>query len=182
MNYRLFVFLVFILMLLSSCMSRRTRQFIVPEEIGITEVTAGGWILTPPRVVAFKDMIKLDDIKDTTMFWITLEAKHRQSEEQPVNSDLLIDSVMVSFIGFDSAYWRKPTRVAPFGQESWKYACKAFNFFGDQGVVIPMNVDSIYLDFTAVVLDKTDSSVVKYPVHFTLVREEKALKVPFLRE
>lgn len=169
------------LLLAAGCSTRRTRQFIVTDA-RIEGFRAGDWLISRPAVVAFKDVIDLEDISDTTMFWISMRAKRPKAADSDNTYDLVIDSIKVSFIPDGGEYWRKPTRSAPYGTDKDKFARKAFDFFGDQGIVIPSGVDSILVEFDAFALDGRGTVLVKAPVAVRMVREENKLKVPLLQE
>ena len=161
------------------CSKRRTRQFIVPEA-ATDGFTAGEWVLEAPSVVAFKDVIKLDDIQDTTMFWVSLRAHRPRPNNSTSDIDLNIDSVSVTFLPENIVYWRTPTRASQYGRPDDKEIKKLFDFFGDQGIVIPEGVDTILLGFDAVAVDGQNSST--YAMAFKMVREEQTLKVPLLQQ
>ncbi len=178
---RKIILLLVIISLVGSlgCSKRRTRQFIVPEtsEEGFA---VGEWTLEPPAVIAFKDVIKLDGLDDTTMFWVSMRA-HRPRPVSPGSDvDLVIDSVCVVFIRDSSTYWRIPTRAAQYGTPDDKQTHKVFDFFGDQGIVIPAGIDSIILRFDAVSVNGEKRTM--HPMEFRMVRDEQMLKVPLLQQ
>ena len=161
------------------CSRRRTRQFIVPEaaEEGYT---VGEWTLEPPAVVAFKDVIKLDGIDDTTMFWVSLRAHRLRPKNPESDVDLIVDSVNVLFLPDNSTYWRIPTRAAKYGTPGSEEINKVFDFFGDQGIVIPSGIDIILLRFDAVSVAGENRTT--HPMEFRMIREEQMLKVPLLQQ
>lgn len=177
-NACLVVALALFAVLSSGCSPRRTRQFVVADH-GSESVQVDGWSIEPPRVVAFKDAAKLDNIPDTTMFWITIRAKHPISNLGSPNTDLIIDSALVTFLSSGKKHWRLPTRAAAFGLPEWEYRHKVFDFYGGSGLVIPMSVDSIMLEFDAVLTGKPDSSISVQPVRFVMVRDEDSANLPF---
>lgn len=173
--------LALLMVLPGGCSRRRTRQFVVPESPpGVLE--AGEWQIDPPTVVAFKDAVNLADIADTTMFWVTMRAKRLNTGSPGSNADLLIDSISISFAGDNTRYWRSPTRVAPYGSPGDDYTRKIFDFFGDQGIVIPAGIDTIVVAFDATVLSDGGEAKESYPFRVELVRDEISRKVPLLRE
>jgi hypothetical protein len=175
------VMLLAMLVLATGCSKRRTRQFVVPD-VKVEGYKAGDWLISKPAVIAFKDVIDLKDISDTTMFWISMRAKTPRESESDAAPDLVIDSIKVSFIPDGGEYWRKPTRSAPYGTPEDKFARKAFDFFGDQGIVIPAQIDSILVEFDAFALDGQGQIITVAPIAIRMVREEKQLSVPLLQE
>ncbi len=180
MPKRLLVLLVLSMILAAGCSKRRTRQFIIsdPPTAGFK---AGEWTIAPPSVVAFKDVVDLDGIEDTTMFWISLRASRPASGDVVANEDLTIDSVKVSFLPDGEEFWRKPTRAAPYGGLGEAFIRKIFDFFGDQGIVIPNGVDRIMIEFEAIETGGNQEPQV-HPVRIEMIRDESALKVPLLQQ
>ena len=172
MTKKLSLLLLVAVLIAVSCSSRRTRQFIA-EDPPDNSLQAGQWVIDLPSVIAFKDIVNLDKIADTTMFWVSMRAKKLRGLSQ---DDLSIDSIKVSFLPGEEYYWRYPTRMAPYDAKGDKYVRKTFEFFGDQGIVIPIGVDQIFLEFEAVTSD------IKHPFKLKMVRDEKAAKVPLLRQ
>lgn len=175
------VALVILLMLASGCSRRRTRQFIVADA-PTQSYEAGQWQIDPPSVVAFKDIVDLKSISDTSMFWVSLRAKRLRASEAISGPGLRIDSVCITFADDTSRYWRKPTRVAPYDAPGDDYERKIFDFFGDQGIVIPAAIDTIIVTFEALVAPGGDQETERYPLQIRMVRDEKALRVPLLQE
>lgn len=177
------VALIFVITLVvsMSCSHLRTRQFIIIDNKS-AEFDAGSWTIEPPRLVAFKNVIKLENIADTNTFWIAIKARHIRSEADTAKTDLVIDSVRVSLIPSGEHYWRKPTRIIPYEPPGSKFFYKAFDFYRDQGIVIPLGIDSVLLDFKAVLINNVDSALTEYPVRFKMVRDERTVQVPLLRQ
>ncbi|UCE25067.1 MAG: hypothetical protein JSU74_03185 [Candidatus Zixiibacteriota bacterium] len=180
MPKRLLVLCLLSLILAAGCSKRRTRQFIIcdPPTAGFK---AGEWTIAPPSVVAFKDVVNLDAIADTTMFWISLRASKPVSGDVPAGDDLIIDSVKVSFLPDGGEYWRIPTRAAPYSGAGEACLRKAFDFFGDQGIVIPAGVDRILVEFEAIATG-SDREKQTHPVRIEMMRDEAALRVPLLQQ
>jgi hypothetical protein len=178
---RVAILLILILLSLVACSKRRTRQFIVPDTKAVGS-QAGAWTIAPPSVVAFRDVIDLDDISDTTMFWISFRAKKARTDEAIDQSDLIIDSVRISFRPDGAEFWRSPTRVASYGSDTEAFIRKAFDFFGDQGIVIPAGVDTIIVQFEALTRNEEGSLDGNYPIVVEMVRDESSLRVPLLQQ
>jgi len=175
------VTLAVLLVLSSGCSRRRTRQFIIVEP-PTQGFHAGEWEIEPPSVVAFKDIVKLKRITDTTMFWVSMRAKRLRSAELGAGSDLRIDSVSITFAGDTSQYWRTPTRVAPYDAPGDDYERKLFDFFGDQGIVIPTGIDTIVVAFDAVAVPEGGESAEAFPIRVQMVRDEKSLRMLLLQQ
>ncbi len=178
---RISALLLLLVMAAGGCSERRTRQF-VPAEAQSASLQAGSWVISMPRVVAFKDVIDIKDISDTTMFWISMRAARLKGDASDPAADIRIDSLKVSFLPDGGEYWRKPTRSVAYGDPDEKYLRKAFDFFGDQGIVIPAGIDSILVEFSVLGMDDRGASVVSYPFEIRMVRDETALKVPLLQQ
>lgn len=182
MTYKYAIVSLAVLLVLSSgCSRRRTRQFIITEPPA-QGLAAGQWEIDPPSVVAFKDVVDVKHLADTTMFWVSLRARRLRSAETEESPDLLIDSISITFAGDTSRYWRRPTRVAPYEVPGDDYARKIFDFFGDQGIVIPANIDTIMVAFDAVTVSPGGGDSAKYPIQVQMIRDEESLRVPLLRQ
>ncbi len=92
---------------------------------------------------------------------------------------LSIDSVGLEFIEIDSTVWRTPTRVVPYKQ-SKDQTYLAFDFFKDEGIMIPNSVLKIRVFFDAVLIDTVTNSRKSHPVSFTMNREEISQMTPFM--
>ena len=169
------------IVLFGGCSKRRTRQF-VTAEAGAADLQAGSWVISNPAVVAFKDVIDVESVVDTTMFWISLRAARLKDDASDSATDIEIDSLKVSLLPDGGEYWRKPTRSAAYGTPDENYLRKAFDFFGDQGVVIPAEIWTISVQFVAVAKDENGNEVGEYPFEIKMIREEKDLKVPLLQQ
>ena len=99
------------LVIAGGCSKRRTRQFIVPDT-KVEGYMAGDWLISRPAVVAFKDVINLEDLSDTTMFWVSMRAKRLRELSDGLPTDIVIDSIKISLLPDGGEYWRKPTRSA----------------------------------------------------------------------
>lgn len=175
------ILLVLLVLLTAGCSKRRTRQFILPDERA-EGFRAGEWLIDAPSVIAFRDVINLKEITDTTMFWVSLRAKRPVAGDPDTGPDLLIDSISITFHGDNERYWRHPTRTAPFNKKGDDHIRKLFDFFGDQGIVIPAGIDTITVEFEAVSVFSDNQLREKQPVKILMVRDEQALRVPLLQE
>ena len=181
---------------LVGCAVVRTRQFVLTPSETAKQLEAGGWQIQSPRVVAFREVVKLSSIPDTNQFYLSLRAQRAKKSDWHTN--LLIDSALFGYCvvnipqfntgdstGFrklDTTFfseWRHVTRAEQYSLDEWSYFSKEFDFFGDQGVVIPLDVWSLQVSFDAVVLDSSDGTRKDYPITLKLTREEDSTKVPF---
>ncbi|UCG61833.1 MAG: hypothetical protein JSV52_00665 [Candidatus Zixiibacteriota bacterium] len=178
---RVFILFLVSLVLIGGCSKRRTRQFIAADA-KTDLLKAGSWVISTPSVIAFKDVVDLKGIADTTMFWISMRAARPRDDVSDSATDIEIDSLKVSLLPDGGEYWRKPTRSAAYGSPDEKYLRKAFDFFGDQGIVIPAEIWNITVQFVAVAKDESGDHVGEYPLEIHMIRDEKALKVPLLQQ
>ncbi len=161
-----------------------TLQYVVPEEKAELTYDIGAWKLMAPQVVAYRDVKDVSTMPHPDLFYLSMLAKCDKNTYR--TSDLLIDSARIEFAVADPSetsnvsVWRHPTRVQPYNQDGWHHIYgKIFDFFGDQGIPIPMKADSIKLSFVAVVVDSSDGSRHSQPMSFVLSRDERSTTVPF---
>lgn len=187
MNKRLYLLALILLatLLLSlSCSQRLTKQFIYPrisKEIAAPEKNIGEWLLEHPSVIAYKHKVKIIDIENQNQYWVTLRAKHFRGKNKPVKEDLKIDSIVLTLYPGEEIFVRFPTRAVSYDSRNGKDILKAFDFFGDQGVVIPPDISSILFSFEAsiVINDKvTESKLFEYK----MLKDESSEGTLFLKE
>lgn len=173
--------LLLIIVVAISCSKRRTREFIV-DTYTPSPLHLDGWRLQDPDLIAFKDVIDLSVFDDTLMFWLNLRAERTLERGDTTAGDIFVDSVKITFVPGGEVSWRVPTRSAFYGVERWKSRSKLFDFFGDQGIVIPMAVDTVQVDFVARVIPVDGSGPVDHPVAIRMIRSETEQPVPLLRQ
>ena len=174
---KLFLFLLLILIIVS-CTERMTKQFIVLKKDSHPDTKkVENWYIEPPNLVAFKkkEVSKIDKVPP--LYWLTIRAS--SIKKIPTNNILKIDSVGLKFIETDSIIWRTPSRVVPYN-ESKNNSQLAFDFFKEEGVLIPNTVSNIKLFFDAVILDTLINSQKLHKISFDMIRKDTVELAPFM--
>ena len=180
------IYLLSLVVLISvlSCSTRLTRQFILPvlsEGKKHPEKDIAGWKIKISGFSAYKNVIKIEQIENPNRFWLTISASHKQSKKEPVQSDIKIDSVIIRFLPDNEEFVLKPTREYSFNSNNGKHKIKGFDFFEDQGLIIPLSINSILLSFIAVI-EKDNEIITEETIEYKMIRSEQESDVPFLQQ
>ncbi|NOY88265.1 MAG: hypothetical protein GXO93_02600 [FCB group bacterium] len=171
------ILLSFVLVL--SCTSLRTRQFIAYDMVPKADKFEG-WKFESPQLVAFKEVSKLDSISDTNMFWLTVIAYHEPFDNKKLVNDLIVDSALFTLFPDSNQVWRYPSRMSPYQSNNGKRQFKAFNFYGEQGVVIPLTCQEVNLKLFFRLIHQNGSTIKSDFLSYKMSRYEKNNKVPFM--
>lgn len=171
------VLILMLFLFINSCTERMTKQFIA-EQTGeeVVNFQVKNWVVHSPSLVAFKNK-KVESIKNIPYkFWLQLKVNSIKSDQ--LSNHFKIDSVGLKYAETDSILWRKPTRVVTY-KETKEQRFIAFDFFRDEGILIPDSVMNLKLFFDAVLVNKNDSLEEKFPVSFEMFRSEGIELKPF---
>lgn len=170
--------LVLLILVINNCTELMTKQFVTETSDNNSNIKMiENWIINPPNLIAFKNK-RVDQITDTPqLYWLTINAN--TVKDINGNNTLTIDSVGLEFIGLDSIIWRCPTRVVPY-KESKNKSYLAFDFYKNEGVMVPDSVKYIKLFFDAIIIDTITNSRISHEVSFDMVRQDTLLMSPFM--
>ena len=171
------ILLSFVFML--SCTNLRTRQFLAYDMTPRVNQFEG-WKFESPQLVAFKEVSKLDSISDTNMFWLTVVAYHKPFDNKKLVSDLIVDSALFALLPDSNQAWRYPSRMSPYQSNDGKRQFKAFNFYGKQGIIIPLTCQEVTLKLFFRIVRKSGSLIKSYSLLYKMSRQEKNNEVPFM--